>query len=273
MWWRRATFKGKQVWVECDAWGAPLEREGRRLVRYSDRPGATVYPAFARGIEDAGGEPRELDEGTAPPPMAERGAPARPPGERPLAPGAAVPATGARPAPAASGRSSGFGSAGTRTASQAAAAKVAASAKVASSSSAIRCFTDGGCQGNPGPAGSGLLVKFPDGRVVEQSRALGIGTNNIAELTAIDMALDVLAAGEIDPAAEVVVFSDSQYARGVLTLGWKAKANVELIAGIRAKLRSRPGVRMEWVAGHVGLPENERADRLAAQGVEASKRR
>lgn len=259
MWWRRATFKGKQVWVECDAWGAPLVRDGRRLVRYSDRPGATVYPAFARGIEDGGGEPRELDEGSAPPPMADRGAPSRPPGER--------------PSPPASGRSSGFGSAGTRTASQAAAAKVAASAKVEASSSAIRCFTDGGCQGNPGPAGSGILVKFPDGRAVEQSRALGMATNNIAELTAIDMALDMLAVAEVDPSAEVVIFSDSQYARGVLTLGWKAKANVELIAGIRAKLRSRPGVRMEWVAGHVGLPENERADRLAAQGVEASRRR
>ena len=162
---------------------------------------------------------------------------------------------------------------GTRTASQAAAAKADATARVSSSSSAIHCFTDGGCHGNPGPAGSGLLVKFPDGRVVEESRALGIATNNIGELTAIEMALDVLAAEGVDPAAEVVIFSDSQYARGVLTLGWKAKANVELIATIRQKLRARPGARMEWVAGHVGLPENERADQLAARGVAESRRR
>lgn len=259
MWWRRATFKGKQVWVECDPWGAPLVREGRRMVRYSDRPGATVYPALARGVADAGGEPRELDEGV-------------PAGERsdasPVAPSGAA----SRPPAPGSGRASGFGSAGTRTSSQAAAAKADATARVSSSAAAIRCFTDGGCQGNPGPAGSGLLVKFPDGRVVEQSRALGIATNNIGELTAIEMALDVLAAEGVEPGAEVVIFSDSQYARGVLTLGWKAKANVELIATIRQKLRARPGARLEWVAGHVGLPENERADQLASRGVAESRR-
>lgn len=118
-----------------------------------------------------------------------------------------------------------------------------------------------------------MLVKFPDGRVVERHRALGTGTNNIGELTAIGMALEVLDESGVPPGDAAVVFSDSQYARGVLTLGWKAKANVELIAGIRAQLRARPGVRLEWVAGHVGLAENERADALARKGVEESMRR
>jgi ribonuclease HI len=91
-------------------------------------------------------------------------------------------------------------------------------------------------------------------------------------LTAIEMALELLDEDGVPGEATTVVFSDSQYARGVLTLGWKAKANVELIAGLRAKLRLRPGVRMQWVAGHVGLPENERADALATRGVEESRR-
>jgi ribonuclease HI len=173
----------------------------------------------------------------------------------------------------AASRATGFGKAGTRTAAQATAAKAEASARVAAASLAIRCFTDGACTGNPGPCGAGLVVKFPDGRVIEKHRALGVGTNNIGELSAIGMALEALDEAGVSAESEVVVFSDSQYARGVLTQGWKAKANVELITKLRAHLRTRPGVRLEWVAGHVGLAENERADALAGRGVDESRRR
>ena len=93
-----------------------------------------------------------------------------------------------------------------------------------------------------------------------------------AELTAVEMALEILDEEKIGPREAVVIYSDSGYARGVLTLGWKAKANVDLIAGIKGRLRARPGARMEWVAGHVGIPGTERADRLASAAVDRSKR-
>ncbi len=256
--WSRAKFKGQRVWAEVDADGAPLAVAGRIAVRYSDKAGATIYQAGAGRVEPEGSAPVDLPAGAA-------------------APDAPLPAPGAvgNAAPAArpSGRGSGFGSAGTRTAAQAGAAKTAATAQVAAAAGAIRCFTDGGCTGNPGPAGSGCLVKFPDGRVVERHRGLGFSTNNVAELTAIAMALDELDTAGEPPESVAVVFSDSQYCRGVLTQGWKAKANVELIAGLRVRLKARPGVTLQWVAGHVGLPENERADELARRGVEESRRR
>jgi ribonuclease HI len=257
--WARARFKGQQVWAEVDAEGAPVVTGGRIAVRYSDKAGATIYQAGASRVEPSGQRPVELPEGQAAAPSAsDEGSGGGGPAPRNAPP---------------SGRGSGFGSAGSRTAAQATAAKGAAVAQVAAAADAVRCFTDGACTGNPGPAGSGLLVKFPDGRVVERHRALGFSTNNVGELTAIDMALDELDAAGLPAAGVAVIFSDSQYAKGVLTQGWKAKANVELIAGIRARLRARPGVSLQWVAGHVGLAENERADALARKGVEESRRR
>ena len=71
--------------------------------------------------------------------------------------------------------------------------------------------------------------------------------------------------------APVALFTDSAYSRGVLTQGWKAKANVGLVAALKRAIAARPGVTIHWVAGHVGVPENERADQLAAQGVEKSR--
>ncbi len=257
--WARASFKGQSVWAEVDAEGAPVVTGGRIAVRYSDKAGATIYQAGASRVEPSGKPPVELPPGAAAPES-----PADAP--RPASPAGASP--GAR-----SGRGSGFGSAGTRTAAQTTAAKAAASAQVSAAANAVRCFTDGACTGNPGPAGAGLHVKFPDGRVVERHKALGFATNNVGELAAIEMALDELDVAAVEPGAAVVIFSDSQYAKGVLTQGWKAKANVELITAIRTRLRSRPGATLQWVAGHVGLAENERADALARKGVEESRRR
>ena len=75
-----------------------------------------------------------------------------------------------------------------------------------------------------------------------------------------------------DPGSRVALFTDSQYALGVLTKGWKAKANQELIAEVKAALRPWKQLTVEWVAGHVGVADNERADALARRGVEESRR-
>lgn len=122
-------------------------------------------------------------------------------------------------------------------------------------------YTDGACTGNPGPAGCGTIVIAPGGKIRESYAYLGEATNNIAELTAI---LNALAA---TPAHEpLVLHTDSQYAIGVLTKGWKAKANTELIERIRKALDKRR-VRFVYVPGHAGVPMNERADELARQAI------
>jgi ribonuclease HI len=122
-------------------------------------------------------------------------------------------------------------------------------------------YTDGACTGNPGPAGSGTVVIAPGGKIRESFAYLGEGTNNVAELTAIEKAL------ERTPAEEsLVLHTDSQYAIGVLAKGWKAKANTELIVRIRKALEGRR-VKFVYVPGHAGVPMNERADELAREAI------
>jgi ribonuclease HI len=128
----------------------------------------------------------------------------------------------------------------------------------------IIAYTDGACSGNPGPCGLGVVLTTPKGRK-ELSEYLGHGTNNIAELTAIQRALQ----GVEDPTAAMIVHTDSQYAIGVLKKGWKAKANQELIVAIKACMKPFTRLSFVYVRGHAGIPLNERADELARQAVSA----
>jgi ribonuclease HI len=132
------------------------------------------------------------------------------------------------------------------------------------------CFTDGACRGNPGPAGAGVYVEFPDGRRLRLAADLGQGTNNIAELTAIILGIERLEEAGWLPGEPVRVLTDSSYSIGVLQSGWKAKANQELVRRARNKLAAHPTVRLEKVAGHAGIPGNEEADRLANAGVDGA---
>ena len=249
--WKEALFKGKKVWVEVSDAGAPVAVGGRTPMRYSDKEGATIYGAGVANVAIGAGEARELPAGKS----------------------ADDSGKGASGGGRASGRGSGFGKAGTRTATQAAAANAAAKDLVQTfRSDAAVCFTDGACKGNPGPAGAGAVVRLPDGTLLERAQACGIATNNVGELTAIDVALDLLDEAGFHPGAPVEILTDSKYSHGVLALGWKAKANQNLIAGIKDRLEKRK-VRLHWIAGHVGIPENERADALANEGVAVSTRR
>lgn len=124
-------------------------------------------------------------------------------------------------------------------------------------------YTDGACSGNPGPAGLGVIVIAPDGKIREGREYLGTATNNIAELTAVLRAIE----GTPADAKGVLIHTDSQYAIGVLAKGWKAKANQQLIAEIKEALAKRPQVRLTYVPGHSGVPLNERADELAREAI------
>jgi ribonuclease HI len=130
-----------------------------------------------------------------------------------------------------------------------------------SGGSAVEIWTDGACSGNPGPMGIGVVVI--DGATRrEKGEYLGVGTNNIAELTAIGRGIDL--AG--DAGRRMRVYTDSSYAIGVLSKGWKAKANQELIAKLKRRLAPLD-VEFVKVAGHAGVPENERCDELAREAV------
>lgn len=125
-------------------------------------------------------------------------------------------------------------------------------------------YTDGACSGNPGPAGCGFLVVDPDtGERREGYEWLGRATNNVAELTAILRGLE----GVPDRHAPIRIHTDSSYAIGVLQKGWKAKANPELIASIKAVLAEYPKAVLVYVPGHAGVALNERVDALAREAI------
>lgn len=123
-------------------------------------------------------------------------------------------------------------------------------------------YTDGACSGNPGPAGSGVVLVSPDGKIREGFESLGQATNNVAELTAILRALEWIPVS----AKAIVVYTDSQYAIGVLQKGWKAKVNQDLVATAKRAVAER-NARLAYVPGHEGVPLNERADELAREAV------
>ena len=139
-------------------------------------------------------------------------------------------------------------------------------------------YTDGACSGNPGPGGWGVLLQARDGDRVLRERELSGGapltTNNRMELMAAIAALEAL-----DRPSEITVVTDSAYVKGGITgwmagwkrNGWKTAAkkpvkNVDLWQRLDAA-QARHRVRWQWVKGHAGHPENERADALARAGM------
>jgi ribonuclease HI len=126
-------------------------------------------------------------------------------------------------------------------------------------------YTDGACLGNPGPAGLGVVLRSGNRRR-EIKESLGWSTNNVAELTAILRALEAVK----DRNRPVKVHSDSTYAIGVVSKGWKAKANKELVARIRELAATFPNLEFVKVPGHAGVPDNERCDQLAKEAAEES---
>jgi len=130
----------------------------------------------------------------------------------------------------------------------------------------VHVWTDGACSGNPGPMGIGIVVLAGDRRK-EHGEYLGTGTNNIAELVAVQRGLEV--AEEVAPGRQqpIRVYTDSSYTIGLLAQGWKAKANQDLVAQLRRQLGSYSNLRFVKVEGHAGVAENERCDLLARQAI------
>jgi ribonuclease HI len=138
-------------------------------------------------------------------------------------------------------------------------------------------YTDGACSGNPGPGGWGVLLVARNGDAVVKERELYGGaadtTNNRMELQAAISALEAL-----EKPATITIVTDSVYVKGGVTgwihgwkrNGWKTSAkkpvkNEDLWRRLD-EARLRHEVTWEWVKGHAGHPENERADALARQG-------
>jgi len=138
----------------------------------------------------------------------------------------------------------------------------------------INIYADGGCRGNPGPGGWGVLMQSG-----ENSKELWGGepntTNNRMELTAVIRALEAL---KRPTAAHI--HTDSQYVQKGISLwihnwkrnGWrtadkKPVKNAELWQRLD-ELSQTHDLKWLWVKGHAGHPGNERADALANRGID-----
>ena len=126
----------------------------------------------------------------------------------------------------------------------------------------IHIYTDGACSGNPGPAGYGAILIY-NSHVKEFSDYIGKATNNIAELTAIKIGLEAVKNKNIP----VIIYSDSSYSIGVLSNGWKAKKNKELIQEIKSLILTFENIEFVKVKGHSDNKLNERADKIANLAV------
>lgn len=134
-------------------------------------------------------------------------------------------------------------------------------------------FTDGACEGNPGPGGWGAIVRM-NGTEKDLSGGERHTTNNRMELSAAIEALKVLPAS-----SRVVLTTDSQYVQKGITQwikNWKRNGwlnaskqpvkNADLWRDLDA-LCEKHSVEWRWVKGHAGHAENERCDELARQAI------
>ncbi|MDS4016206.1 MAG: ribonuclease HI [Candidatus Accumulibacter sp.] len=138
----------------------------------------------------------------------------------------------------------------------------------------VRIYADGGCRGNPGPGGWGVLL-MANGQEKELCGSEANTTNNRMELTAAICALQALTRS-----CTVDLHTDSQYVQkgisdwignwkrnGWLTAEKNPVKNADLWQRLD-KLCSEHKVRWIWVKGHAGDIGNERADRLANEAMD-----
>lgn len=138
----------------------------------------------------------------------------------------------------------------------------------------VELFTDGACSGNPGVGGWGALLRF---KAVEKTLSGGEAdtTNNRMEMMAVIAGLEAMTRP-----CEIKVVTDSQYVmKGFMEWlpdwkrrNWKTAAkkpvkNVDLWQRLEAAATQHT-VTWEWVRGHQGHVENERADALAVAARE-----
>ena len=137
----------------------------------------------------------------------------------------------------------------------------------------VTIWTDGACSGNPGPGGWGAVLRY-GGHEKDLKGGEALTTNNRMELTAAIEALESL-----NRPCEVILHTDSQYLRGGVTEwiatwksnGWRTASrkpvkNEDLWRRLDAAAE-RHAIEWRWVKGHAGDELNERADKLAREGL------
>lgn len=126
-------------------------------------------------------------------------------------------------------------------------------------------YTDGAARGNPGPAGAGAILRDAETRatVAEIAEPLGHATNNVAEWTAVLLALEE---AQRLGATHVDLRMDSQLVARQITGVYRVKhADLQPIhAAVMRLLRGLEG----YTVGHVPRELNKDADRLSNVAID-----
>lgn len=230
--WKRHYFKAQKVWVKVDDDDQPVVEDGRVPMRYSDDEDAKIYRASPRNISTSSPAADAGDDGASPVDLPDR---LRAVDEVRDADGELL-ESHTVPDELCDVEEPPDG--------------------------IVEIHTDGACSGNPGPCGYGVVSRHGF-HYRELSQFLGRGTNNIAELVAIKVAL----AAVEDPTRPVRLYTDSRYCIGVLTKDWKVRANRQLVGSIKQMIDRFDDLEIRKIEGHAGEPLNERADTLATGAV------
>jgi ribonuclease HI len=137
----------------------------------------------------------------------------------------------------------------------------------------VTIYTDGACEGNPGPGGwAALLISGAHEKTLSGYEPAT--TNNRMELSA---ALNALLALKVPSLVDL--YTDSEYLQkgirewlpGWRARGWRRKGgelkNADLWQAIDRALQTHQ-VTWHWVKGHAGDRNNERVDRLARAAIQ-----
>lgn len=138
----------------------------------------------------------------------------------------------------------------------------------------VEIYSDGACRGNPGEGGWGVLLRYGKNEK-ELYGYQAAATNNQMELMAAIQGLEAL-----KRPCEITLVTDSNYVRQGITQwinGWKAKGwKTASKAPVKNKAlwqrldqaTQLHTINWQWVKGHSGHPDNERADALANKAID-----
>ena len=145
----------------------------------------------------------------------------------------------------------------------------------------VSIYTDGSCNGNPGPAGYAAIIKKGGHYYREIVGREPYSTNNRMELTAVIKGLSI-----VKPNSNVTVYSDSQYVVAAVNEGrlgqWQKNGWRRIRTGEPVQNRDQwmvlcktikqrnLKVKFQKIAAHKGHHLNERVDFLARQAAKTA---
>ena len=139
----------------------------------------------------------------------------------------------------------------------------------------ISIYTDGACSGNPGIGGWGVVILVPREKPVHLNGGSNNTTNNQMELTATIEGLQYFKESK-----QILIITDSKYViNGIESWiknwkknGWKTASkkpvkNKDLWEKLDKEI-TKHAIEWQWVKGHAGNDNNEKADYLARRFIE-----